>query len=275
MWRRENRAGVKEKKDKMYKPTLVKIEGKRKLTEEDYLFKIKTKIDYYPGQFLQAGVLGIGEAPISICSYSGDYVELSVKIIGNVTKALCSLEKGDVVGIRGPYGRGYPIQLFKGDSIIMVGGGCGIAPMRSALQYIEKNREDYQEVYIFFGFRNPEEILFREDIEKWQEKFNCNISVDEGNKNWKGKVGFVTEILEKEELNNDRKVVFVCGPPVMINHVVEILKKKGFNDEQIFVSYERHMKCGTGKCGHCMVGGRYACKDGPVFRYDEVKELNE
>ncbi len=260
---------------KMYKPILVKIDEKTKQTEDEYLLRINHEIEHEQGQFLQLSILGFGEAPISICSYSEEYVELLIRNVGNVTNALCSLKKGDLIGIRGPYGRGYPIKLFKGDSIIMIGGGCGIAPMRSAIEYIERNREDFLDVHLFFGFKNPKEILFKEDMEKWREKFNLNLIVDKGDKKWKGNVGFVTDVLERADIDNKRKVVFICGPPAMIKFVIEILEKKGFNHDQIFISYERQMKCGVGICGHCMIHGKYVCKDGPVFRYDEVKGSNE
>lgn len=259
----------------MYKPILVKIEEKIKQTEEEYLFRINHKMQHEPGQFLQVGVFGVGEAPISICSYSEEYIELSVRRVGNVTNALCSMQKGDTIWLRGPYGRGYMMPLFKGNSIVVVGGGCGVAPMRSAVQYIQKNREDYRNVYLFFGFRGPDEILFKEDFEKWAQDFNLNITVDKGDKEWKGNVGFVTDALAKAELDNRDKIVFICGPPVMIKFVIDILKKKGFNDDQIFISYERQMKCGVGICGHCMIHGKYTCKDGPVFRYDGVKHFVE
>jgi len=259
----------------MYKPKLVKIDKKTKQTEGEYLFRINHKITHDPGQFLQVSVLGIGEAPISICSYSEDYIEFSVRAVGDVTSALCSLNKGDTIGIRGPYGKGYPMRFLKGNSAIIVGGGCGIAPQRSIIEYIEKNRGDFFDVLLFFGFRNPEEILFKEDMERWKNKFDLNLTVDKGDKNWAGNVGFVTELLEKREIENRSKVVFMCGPPMMIKFVIDILKKKGFNNDQLFISYERHMKCGEGVCGHCMIHGKYTCKDGPVFRYDEVKDYNE
>jgi len=259
----------------MYKPTLVKIESIEIQTKDEVLIRVNHSIEAQPGQFLQISVMGVGEAPISICSHQEEYFEISVRSVGNVTSALCNLKKGDKIGIRGPFGRGYPVQLFKGDSIIMVGGGCGVAPMRSAIEYIEKNKDNYKTPYLFFGFNTEDEILFKEDFEKWSKNFEVNIAISKPTKNWKGHKGFVTQMLEKVEFDNKNKVVFVCGPPAMINAVITILKKGGFNTDQVFVSFERHMKCGIGVCGHCMIHGKYTCKDGPVFRYDEVREFNE
>lgn len=254
-----------------YKPELFKITKKIRQTEGEDLIRVYYKKEHQPGQFVQVSVLGIGECPISICSYSNEYIELSVRAVGNVTRAIYNLKEGDLIGIRGPYGRGYAMQLFKGNNVIIIGGGCGVAPLRGIIEYIEKNRNDFRDVYLFFGFRNPGEILFKGDNEKWAKKFNFKITVDKADKKWKGNVGFVTSSLEKTEMDNRNKIVFVCGPPTMIKFVIDILKKKGFNDDQIFISYERQMKCGTGICGHCMMHGKYTCKDGPVFRYDEVK----
>src|SRR3989344_5750982 len=165
--------------------------------------------------------------------------------------------------------------LLKGNSVVIIGGGCGSAPLRSAVRYIEKNRNEFKDIYLFFGYRDVSEILFAEDNKRWEGIFNFNITLDKGDEKWKGSVGFVTELVEKKDINNTDKVVFICGPPIMIKFVIRVLKKKGFNDDQIFISYERHMKCGVGKCGHCMIHGRYTCKDGAVFRYDEVKDVTE
>ncbi len=259
----------------MYEPKLYEILSKKRQTQGDYLIRVGCKMQHSPGQFVQCSVLGIGEAPISVCSYSEDYIELSVRNVGNVTKAIAGLDKGDLIGIRGPFGRGYPMKLLAGNSVLVIGGGCGNALLRSVIHYIEKNRSDFMDVYLFFGYRNINEILFKEENENWGKRFNFNITLDKGDKRWKGNVGLITKILEKALFDNYNKVVFVCGPPIMIKFVIRVLKKKGFNDDQIFISYERHMKCGIGKCGHCMIHGKYTCKDGPVFRYDGVKDAAE
>ena len=161
---------------------------------------------------------------------------------------------------------------MKGRDIVVIAGGTGIAPPRSALDYVEKHRKKYGKVRVFLGFRNPEDIWFKDDVDKWKKKFETNITVDAPDENWKGPVGVVTKILEDK--NFCEKCVFIiCGPPVMIKFVIQLLKKKNMKDEQIYVSLERQMKCGTGKCGHCMIHGKYVCKDGPVFRYDEIKGI--
>lgn len=259
----------------MYEPKFYRILSKKKQTEGDYLLKIDCRMRHSPGEFVQCSVLGIGEAPISICSYSEDYIELSVRAVGSVTRAIAGLEEGSLIGIRGPYGRGYPMEHLNGNNVLIIGGGCGIAPLRSVIEHIEKNRADFKEVYLFFGYRSINEVLFREDNKSWAEKFNFNITLDRGDEKWSGNVGLITGLLEKASFDNINKIVFICGPPVMIKFVIGVLKKRGFNDDQIYISAERHMKCGIGKCGHCMIHGKYTCKDGPVFRYDEVKDAVE
>lgn len=250
----------------------VKLDKITKQTEDEYLLRFNTPIDHEPGQFMQVCILGIGEAPISICSYSKDYFELSVKSVGNVSSKLCGLKKGDLVGIRGPYGNGYNLDILKGNNVIIVGGGCGVAPVRGVIEYIEKNREMFGSVDIFFGFKRMVDMLFTEDYEKWDKTTKLDLIISEKHKHPRAKHGIVTDLLKSGTTDsNKNKIVFVCGPPKMIEGVCDLLISKGFNEDQIYVSEERHMKCGVGRCGHCMIQEKYCCTDGPVFRYDTIR----
>lgn len=243
---------------------------------DNFMLRIKTNLNPQPGQFVEVSLPGIGEAPISSASYSKRILDLNIRIVGDVTEALSKLKKGAKLHLRGPYGKGYPMGKFKGKNLILIGGGCGVAPLRGIIEYIDQHREDYKEVHFFFGYRSPDDVLFKDEIGVWKEKYDLNVSVDEavGENPFNCPVGFVTQILENANLPNNAEVM-VCGPPTMMTKSIDIIKQKGFKDENIWVSLERHMKCCTGKCGRCMVNEKYVCIDGPVFRYDEVKDIDE
>jgi len=255
-----------------YIPRKARIIEKWSETPDTSTFRIKYPVHHCPGQFVEVGVLGIGEAPVSICSYSQNYVDLCIRNVGNVTNHITSKNKGDTVHIRGPYGKGYPMKEFIGKDVIIVGGGTGVAPLRSVLQYIIGKRSRFLDISLFLGFRSPEDILFKRDMLLLKKSFNLTITVDHAGKNWKGLKGIVTAPLEKARINPNAKAI-LCGPPIMIKFVLQTLLKKGLKEENIYTSYERLMHCGIGKCGHCMISGRYVCKDGPVFRYDIAKKM--
>lgn len=258
-----------------YIPKFYEIIKKKQHNSDTYLLRVKASIAHEPGQFFQVSVLNIGEAPISVCSYQNDYIDLNVMDVGSVTHSLCNLEVGDKVGIRGPYGHGYPMDKMKGNEVVIIAGGTGFSPVRGVIEYIEQHLQDYKGITMFLGFRNPGNILFRDEIETWDKRYKVNCTVDRcvPEDKWTGPVGLVTKILEDSKINNKNKVVVVCGPPIMIKFVILTLKKLGFNDDQIYVSLERMMSCGIQKCGNCLVGGKYVCKDGPVFNYKEARFL--
>lgn len=246
-------------------------------TEDNIMFRIKTDINPMPGQFVEVSIPGIGEAPISSASYSKSILDLNVRVVGNVTEAMIRLKKGEKIYLRGPFGKGYPMKELEGKNLILVGGGCGVAPLRGLIEYLDAHRLAYKEVTLFFGYRTPDDILFKDEVDKWKGRYQLFMSIDKPAKEnpFNCPVGFVTEILQKAELSTEESVVLMCGPPIMMTKTAEILARKGFSEDQIWVSLERHMKCSTGKCGHCMVNEKYVCIDGPVFRYDEVKNLDE
>lgn len=264
-------------KSSPYKPELKEVISYKRESPDSFTIRLKWNLKHGAGQFIFCSLPGIGEAPISICSYSDEYVELNIREVGNVTKLLSKIKKGDKLLVRGAYGTIYPMDDFKGNNLIIVGGGCGVAPLKGVIEYIEKNRDDYKEVSLFFGFRTPNDVLFGKKIDEWKNKFDINISFDkvEGNACYGGTQGFVTQLVSDKIKDNENKIAVLCGPPIMIEKTAEILINKGFRDEQIYISAERLMYCGIGKCGRCMIHGRYTCLDGAVFRYDELKEYKD
>jgi len=265
----------------LFSPKPFRIVKKEAQTTDICLFKLerprgeKEKLCYDPGEFFQVSVPGVGEAPFSVCSCSHDFIEFNIRGVGSVSNKLLELEPGSYMWLRGPYGTGYPMKDLIGNNLVIIGGGTGVAPLRGVLKYVEKHRADYEKVHVFFGFKRPEEILFKKDMEVWNRIFDLHLTVDKAPKDYKGRVGLVTKIVEESGLNNKNKSVMICGPPVMIKFTIMTLEKLGFNHDQIFVGFERRMKCGVGMCGHCMISGLYVCKDGPVFRYDKVKGVHE
>ncbi|MBW2967202.1 FAD/NAD(P)-binding protein [Candidatus Woesearchaeota archaeon] len=272
MPRTKQQTGPEEKHDNPLLPTPAKVTLYKRECPDSFTIKTDFKADHEPGQFVQITLPGIGEAPISICSYSKEFMEFHVREVGNVTNAVSKLQKGDRLFIRGPYGKGYPMEKFIGKTLIIIGGGSGVAPLKGILSYLDKHRSSYQDILLYFGFRDHNEIIFKDQMKQWKKKYQLNLSVDKnvGKSHMPCDVCFITDLLAKAKLNPENKVVFICGPPVMMKIAIDILKNKGFTEDQIYISAERLMHCAIGLCGHCMIHGKYACKDGPVFRYDEI-----
>jgi NAD(P)H-flavin reductase len=231
---------------------------------------------FRPGEFTMLYVYGVGEVPISI---SGDpahpeVLTHTIRAAGKVTEALARMKPGDTVGVRGPYGRGWPMEACKGRDVILVGGGIGVAPLRPALTHIIANRTEYGLVSMAVGFRNPEEMLFVEDLREWRQHFDLDIelTVDSADDTWRGSVGVVTRLIPMLEFGTDA-VAMVCGPGVMMMFTARTLRDQGFAPENIYVSLERNMKCGVGLCGHCQYGPLFVCTDGPVKPFSEVERL--
>lgn len=269
-----------------YMPEKAIITKITKETKDTFTFRVKYKCNHMPGQFVNVSVLGIGECPISFASYSNDYIDLTIRNVGNVTKAIHEKKVGDYLWIRGPYGHGYPMETFHGKDIVLIGGGTGVAPLIGAVDYIEKNISKFKSVTLLFGFRNDESILFRTNYKRWVKLFNFDITLDcktkiekaiKSNKFTKSsdkviyKSGLITNLIVEHDLKKD-SIAIVCGPPIMIKFVVQSLLEKGFSEDNIYISFERLMSCGLGKCGHCEVGGKYICKHGPVFTYKDSKD---
>lgn len=258
-----------------YQPTATKVVENYRETPENFTLTLSARFKHEPGQFVQVYLPRIGECPISICSTTGQPLTLHVRQVGNMTTALAKLKKGDEVFVRGPYGRGYPMDQMRGKDLIIVGGGCGVAPLKSVIGFVEENHKEFGKLDIYLGFRNPGDVLFTRDQRGWKKRHRLNVSVDQAPPGvcYEGHVGFVTEMLQEADLPKRNTAALLCGPPKMLGSCVEILRQKGFRDTQIYVSAERLMYCGVGRCCHCMIKDLFTCKDGPVFRYDELSGI--
>lgn len=267
----------------LYIPRISVIEDIKELTPDTRLFKIKfserdsslsEEQDFLPGQFVQVSVLGIGEVPISIASSPTQkgYLELSVRKVGEVTGALHKLKVGDKIGIRGPYGNSFPVNKTA-KRYVYVGGGCGIAPLRSLIRYTFDNRHKFPRLTILYGARTSGDIAFRDDLDLWKRSGEVEVylSVDCGPADPECNIGVVTTLFKKFKEMKD-SVAFVCGPSVMMHFTIKELLALGVREGDIILSLERYMKCGVGKCGHCYIKDRYVCTDGPVFLYSELVE---
>jgi sulfite reductase subunit B len=255
------------------------------MTKTEKWFDIKLddgELGHEPGQFVQVEIVGVGEAPISICSSptkKGSF-ELTVRAAGKVTNQMHKLENGDRINIRGPFGRPFPVRQMFGNDILFVAGGLGIAPLRSLINYVMDNRRDFGKVDILLGCKSPKDMLFYDEIEKWSKRIDINFActVDKSDPDWKGNVGLITTLIPGVNLNPERTYAVVVGPPIMYKFVIAELLKKNIPERHIVLSLERHMKCGMGKCGHCQIDhpkNYYCCKDGPTFTYDEVKDAKK
>jgi NAD(P)H-flavin reductase len=233
-----------------------------------------------PGQFVEVSVLGVGEAPISICSSpsrSTETFEMCVRKVGDVTAALHQLKAGDKVGIRGPFGHGFPIESFRGKDMLFAPGGLGLPPARSLINQVLDERALFGRVIILYGARTPAELLFKDELQRWAERSDVELllTVDRGDDTWSGNVGVITTLFKFISVYPRNTVAITVGPPVMYRFVLMELLGKGISEGNIYLSLERRMKCGIGKCGHCQINNVYACQSGPVFSYKELKGLEE
>ena len=269
-----------------YRPWPARITSISDLTDNERLFElrlidedVRTAFKFDAGQFVELSIFGVGEAPISISSAPSKqgFIELCVRNAGDVTGALHKKQCGDTVGIRGPFGRGFPFSQMKGHDVLLVAGGLGIAPLKSLINHIHDDRHDFGKVTILYGAKNPAEILFRQQFDMWKHRddFDLILTVDHPDESWDDEVGLVTRLFDRIDVDPMRTFGAICGPPVMYRYVIDEMRKKEMDADRIYVSFERRMKCGIGKCGHCGVGHQYAFIDGPVFNYWEAMNLQE
>jgi len=265
-----------------YVPKMARVVAADQMTETERFFRLEMEgrpLVYEPGQFVGVTVFGVGESPISICSSptQGDRIELTVRNIGLVTNALKTFEAGDRLGIRGPFGNGFDYEAMKGQDVLFVAGGLGLAPTRSLIRYVLDTRDDFGKVTILVGARQPDLLLFRDELVQWTERndVETHVTVDRGDAQWQGEVGVITRLFRKIEIDASRTYAVIVGPPVMFKFTVLEVLASGVPEHRIICSLERHMKCGIGKCGHCQIRGVYVCRDGPVFTYEQVKGLRE
>ena len=269
----------------IYLPNLAQIIEIKEETSDIKTFKLKFQdqaiaesFDYKPGQFVEFSVFGEGEAPFCISNSptrkSG--LECSVKRMGKVSQALHELNVGDTVGIRGPYGNGFSISDLKNKYLLFVAGGIGLAPLRSLINYCLDNRDDFKDITIVNGARTSKDLVYQSEYAAWRKAKNTqlHLTVDCNEENWTCMVGVVPKILEQLKPTCQGSVVILCGPPIMIKYTLPVLLKLGFCPEAIITTLEMKMKCGLGKCGRCNIGNLYICKDGPVFSYAQLKNLN-
>ncbi len=263
-------------------PVIAVVDRIREDTADIKTFQVKKPKEglpftFKPGQCAMLSVPPVGEAIFSITSSptQQNFLEFSIKNVGKVTDCLHQVEEGTEIGIRGPYGNNFPVEEFKGKDLLFIGGGIGLAPLRSVINYTLDNRNDYGKIDIVYGARSPKDFVHSNDLyHNWvqAEGTDVHLTIDKEFEGWKGNVGFVPQYIEELNFSCD-KVALVCGPPIMIKFVLEVLEKLGFDQKQIYTTLELKMKCGIGKCGRCNIGDKYVCKDGPVFRCDELGKL--
>ncbi len=229
------------------------------------------------GQFNMLTAFGVGEVPISVCGDPAEPQRLihTIRAVGPVSTALTRLKAGAALGIRGPFGTGWPMSEAAGRDVVIVAGGLGMAPLRPALYRLLAERGRYGRIVLLYGTRGPEEILYRKEIERWRQRLDVDIevTVDHATASWNGHVGVVTTLLSRASFDPRAAVALVCGPEVMMRFTAAALGEAGLADEAIWLSVERNMKCGVGLCGHCQLGTALVCRDGPVFRHDRLRHL--
>jgi len=262
-----------------YRPVRAVLEEVIEETSTIKTFRIKPDepVSFATGQFVELAVPGLGEAPFTPSSSPAvsDRMDLTVMRAGLVTERLHALEAGAELGVRGPLGKGYPLDEFAGRPILVLGGGVGFAPLRSLLYALVDDPKRFGRILVCYGARTPEDLVYRQSYEEWGAKkgLELHVSVDKEAPGWKGNVGVVTTLLDKVKLDPKTMPAVVCGPPIMMKFGTLKLIELGFPPESIYLSMEKNMSCGVGKCGHCRVGPYFVCKDGPVLTYAQVKDI--
>ena len=238
--------------------------------------KIREYFSWTPGQFMMLGIPGIGESAISISSVNNEnQIYSTIRNVGNVTNYISNLKKGESISVRGPYGIGWPLEKAKGKDIIIVAGGMGIAPLRGLINHIIDKRKNYGYLEIIYGARTPDDMIFKYEINNWNKikRSTLHLTADQvlGVTPFECKTGLVTSCFPMMKTHHRNAIALICGPEIMIRYAAKCLETIGFVDDQIYLSLERRMKCGIGKCGHCQMGSKFVCKDGPVFNYADIK----
>jgi NAD(P)H-flavin reductase len=263
-------------------PVPYHIRGVEGETHDTFTLELKAADEispwvFAPGQFNMLYVFGAGEVPISISSDPADTgsIKHTTRVVGAVTKAMNALKPGDTIGVRGPFGSSWPLELGWGKDVVVIAGGIGLAPLRPALFELLAYRKRFHRIILLYGTRTPRDILFKRDLKRWRSDFDLevHITVDRSSGAWKGNVGVVIKLIPRAPFDPSNAIALICGPEVMMRFSIEALQRRGIGNENIFVSMERNMKCGVGFCGHCQYGPHFICKDGPVFRYDRIAPI--
>jgi len=278
-----NRKTIVMRTDKVYKCEIINIV---ELTELEKLFHLKIMdfeerelFTFRPGQFVMLEVPGFGEVPISLSSSSNnkEFIELCIRKVARTTNILHNAKRGAKVGIRGPFGTSFPMEKMAGHNILLIAGGLGLAPLRAPIYWVNERRDEFKDVHILYGTKEPSQMLFTYQYEEWERVSHIKLLtiVDRGDEKWTGRTGLITELFKEITIDPDDTYCIVCGPPIMFKFVCNHLDSLGVPMNRMFVSLERRMHCGMGKCCRCMVGTTFTCVDGPVFDYWSVLNLKE
>lgn len=257
-----------------YIPQLSTIKEVIKHTDLEYTFRMTYEGDVKPGQFFEISIPKYGEAPISVSGIGDGTVDFTIRRVGKVTNEIFENYVGDTLFIRGPYGNGFDLENYKGRELFVVAGGTGLSPVRGVVDFFAHNPDQAVSTTLIAGFKSPKDVLFKDDFKFWQEKINVIQTVDTAPEGYEGPVGMVTKYIPDLKFEDIENTSFICvGPPIMIRFTVQAILKLGVPEKNIWISHERKMCCGLGKCGHCKIGSTYVCLDGPVFNYVDGKEL--
>jgi len=260
------------------RPTMVRVAQVTRETSDTMTIATEVpegEAKFLPGQFSMLYAYGVGEVPISISGDPGvaGRLDYTIRSVGAVTTALINSKVGDYVAMRGPFGTSWPMETAKGEDVLLVTGGIGLAPLRPVIYHILRNRDDYGRLVLLYGARTPKELLFKKELRDWAKAPNTQVltTVDYGEPSWRGYVGVVTKLFNFVSLRPERTITMMCGPEIMMRFGIRSLEGRKFPHEQIYLSMERNMKCAVGFCGHCQMGPYFICKDGPVFTYPQMR----
>ena len=270
--------------ENIYLPDLVDIAEVRDETPDTKTFALRfldparwDAFQYRPGQFVEVSVFGVGEAPFCLASPRDGAAtfEITVRSTGSVTRAMHELQPGAQLGVRGPLGNGFPFEEVAGKDILFVGGGIGLPPLRPLIKEMLARREQFGDITVLYGARTPTDLVYKEELEGWRARSDMQflVTVDVPDESWKGNVGVVGSLFPKAGIKPSTTVAFICGPPIMIRFVANDLVALGMAEDRIITTLERHMRCGVGKCNHCLIGDKYVCLDGPVFTYRQMRSM--
>jgi anaerobic sulfite reductase subunit B len=260
--------------DNIYLPMRSKILKIEKHTDIDYTYRMEYRGLAKPGQFFMISIPKFGEAPISISEIGENYLDFTIRRVGTVTDEIHELKIGQYLFIRGPYGNGFDVNFYKDKELVVAVGGTGLAPVKGVVDYFAANPSESKSFTLIMGFKSPEDILFRENIEQWKNKIKTILTVDKAPEGYEGNSGLITNYIKDIEFTDIEKTqIIVVGPPIMMKFTVLEFLKRGVKEENIWVSYERKMSCGVGKCGHCRIDDTYICLEGPVFNFTKAKYL--
>lgn len=257
-----------------YLPQPAEIISITSQTEIDYTFRLASDIQPVNGQFVEVSIPKVGECPISVSDFGDGYIEMTIRRVGKVTNVLHTLRPGDRLFIRGPYGNGFPVEKFANKQLVIAAGGTGLAPVKSIINHFYRHPDKIDQLHLLVGFKTPADILFKDEIARWQEKFPVTLTVDQAAAGWHGNTGLITGYIKDLPLADPNNLnVIIVGPPVMMKFTALEFLKRNIKEEQIWVSFERKMCCGLGKCGHCKIDDTYVCLEGPVFNFVQGKQL--